>query len=139
MRAFPRAGFVTLMLLTCVALTQCRGGKEVSGRADPLPSGIDLTHATTVEVQDATGQVVLSGTFAEHKTALKSPDPSAKANGAAETEVEKDGAKQELEAKVEDLPPNTAFKILVDGKEVANFMTDGGGKRTLKYTRDSGT
>jgi hypothetical protein len=127
------AAFV-LAIASIVSLSQCRSS-DVSSKSAALPPGIDLTNAQMVEVRNTTGDVVLSGTFADHKATLASSDPNATAKGAAELEVEHNGAKQEIEASVEGLPPSTPFKLMVDGKEVATFTTTDGGKQSLKYQR----
>ena len=98
---------------------------------DLLPSGIDLTAARLVEIRDAAGQVVLTGTFVNGKAPLTSADPSAKAKGLAELEIEKSGTglKQEIEATVDALSAPSSFKRMGDGKDVATFMTTDDGKR----------
>ena len=124
------------MILGALALAGCRGNS--SRIVDPLPAGIDLTSAQIVEVRDANGQVVLTGTFVDKKAPLTGADPKAK--GLAELEIEKvgTGLKQEIEANVENLPASATFKLIVDGKEVATFMTSDGGNRAMKYTRKDG-
>ena len=71
------------------------------------------------------------------KAPLTSADPSAKAKGLAELEIEKSGTRlnQEIEATVEALSASSSFKLMVDGKDVATFMTTDDGKRTMKYAR----
>ena len=124
-----------LMMLIAVVSVQCRGNS--SRIVDPLPAGIDLTAAQRVEIQDSAGQVVLKGTFVNRRAPLVSTDPTAKADGLAEIEIEKvgSGLKQEIEAKVEDLPPGASFKLVVDGREIATFLTSSDGKREMKFTR----
>ena len=124
-----------LMMLIAVVSVQCRSNS--SRIVNPLPAGIDLTAAQRVEIQDSAGQVVLNGTFVNRKAPLVSTDPTAKADGLAELEIEKvgNGLKQEIEAKVKDLPAGASFKLVVDGKEIASFVTSSEGKREMKFTR----
>jgi hypothetical protein len=43
--------------------------------------------------------------------------------------------KQEIEVEVENLAPSSSFRLVVDGKDVATFMTSSAGKRAMKFTR----
>jgi len=95
-----------------------------------------VSTAQMVEVRNSTGDIVLSGTFADRKATLASSDPSGTAKGKAEYEVEKGG--QEIEASVEGLPPSSSFRLMVDGKEVTTFTTTDGGKQSLKFVRKDG-
>lgn len=112
--------------------------KSTSGKIkETLPAEIDLTDTKLVEIKDEAGKVVLSGTFSNNVATLTSSDAESKAKGLAEIEIKKAGAvlKREFEAAVEGLPALTSFKLSVDGKEVATFMTDKSGKRSLEYSR----
>ena len=128
-----------LMMLVGVISVQC-GKTNASRIVGSLPAGIDLASAQKVEIQDSAGQVVLNGIFANHRAPLASTDPNVKAEGLAELEIEKvgTGLKQEIEAKVEDLPAGASFRLVVDGKEIATFMTSSDGKRAMKFTRKDG-
>ena len=125
---------VTVLVLGAVALK----AQDNSGRIkDALPPGINLNTAMLVEIRDDAGNVVLTGTLAKFKADLRSVTGASKAKGLAEIEIEKDGAatKQEIEVEVSNLLALTPFRLLVDGKEVAKFMTNKSGRRELKYTR----
>ena len=126
---------VPFLLLTAVCVAQV---KNNSGRIKAaLPAGINLNDAKSVEIRDEAGNVLLSGSFSNFKTALSSKDSASKAKGDAEIEIEKEGkaTKQEIEVEVEKLPALGTFKLIVDGNEVATFTTSKSGKRALKYTR----
>ena len=79
--------------------------------------------------------VLLSGAFSNYNAPLAKAGTNAK--GLAEIEVEKVGTslKQEIEVGVENLPPSVRLKLMVDGKEVATFLTSSAGSRTMKFTR----
>lgn len=128
-----RMGALPFAVLIAVATTQCASN---SARiVDALPPGIPLTDAKHVEIQDSAGHAVLNGEFLNHKAPLVGT--GTKAKGLAELEIEKVGAdlKQEIEVAVENLPPSASFKLMVDGKEVATFLTSSAGKRAMKFTR----
>jgi hypothetical protein len=121
------------VVLAALATTQCatNSARIVEG----LPAGINLTDAKSVEIRDTGGGVVLRGTFSNYKAPLTNTGTNAK--GLAEIEIEKVGTdlKQEIEVDVENLPPSVNLKLVVDGKDVATFLTSSAGKRTMKYTR----
>ena len=102
---------------------------------ETLPSGINLTAAKNVEIRAGSGNVVLSGAFSNNEAKLASAGTNAK--GLAEIEIEKVGTslKQEIEVEVENLAPSSSFRLVVDGKDVATFMTSSAGKRAMKFTR----
>lgn len=132
MRHF-RIGALPFLVLMSVTTMQCASN---SARiVNTLPAGIPLTDAKHVEIQDGAGHVVLSGEFSNRKAPLVGKD--AKSKGLAELEIEKVGTdlKQEIEVAVENLSPSASFKLMVDGKEVATFLTSGAGKRAMKFTR----
>ena len=122
-----------LVALISLATTQC--ATNWTRIVEGLPAGINLTDAKSVEIRDGGGRAVLSGSFSNYKAPLASPGSNAK--GLAEIEIEKVGAglKQEIEVEVENLSPSASFKVVVDGKDVATFLTSSAGKRTMKFTR----
>ena len=128
-----KIGALPFVVLIALATTQCASNwtRIVEG----LPAGINLTDAKSVEIRDGGGRAVLSGAFSNYKAPLANPGTNAK--GLAEIEIEKVGAnlKQEIEIDVENLPPSTSFKVVVDGKELATFLTSSAGKRSMKFTR----
>ncbi len=140
MRMGSRVWTTALMMLLGVTSMQCSKGDSASPDGE-LPSGVDLSTAQKVEIQDSAGQVVLSGTFEDHKAKLAGTGANAKAEGSVDLEIEKKGnaVKQEVEANVEELAASTSYKIVIDGKEVATFTTDDKGKREMKYTRSDGS
>jgi hypothetical protein len=131
-------GALPFVVLIALATTQC--ASNWTRIVDGLPAGINLTDAKYVEIRDGGGQVVLRGAFSNRNAPLANPGTNAK--GLAEIEIEKVGTnlKQEIEVAVENLPPSASFKLVVDGKEVATFLTSSAGKREMKFTRkDSGS
>lgn len=128
-----RIGALPFVVLIALATTQCASN---SARiVDVLPAGINLTDARYVEIRNRGDKVVLSGTFSNYKAPLANTGNGGK--GIAEIEIERVGTslKQEIEVAVENLPPSTSFKLVVDGREVASFLTSSAGKRALKFTR----
>jgi hypothetical protein len=126
-------GALPFVVLIALATTQC--ASNWTRIVDGLPAGINLTDAKYVEIRDGGGQVVLRGAFSNRNAPLANPGTNAK--GLAEIEIEKVGTnlKQEIEVAVENLPPSASFKLVVDGKEVATFLTSSAGKREMKFTR----
>ena len=121
------------MVLIALATTNC--ATNWTRIVEALPPGINLTQAKHVEIRDGGGQVVLSGSFSNYKAPLAKAGTNAK--GLAEIEVEKVGAdvKQEIEVDVENMLPSASFKLVVDGEEIASFLTSSAGKRAMKFSR----
>jgi hypothetical protein len=123
-----RTGVIAGMIACAFAL--------VSGQAAPVTG--DFTNATTAEVRDDQGRVVLSGRFMladesddeiERRAALEPTGIHTDAVGEAEVEYSKDPAEaQELEFSVRNLPPGTVVTFVIDGTDVASAMTDGRGR-----------
>lgn len=134
-RILPLVG----MLLLCgyATFAVIRSGNKVQKVKQPLPSSIgDLAAAKSVEIKDAAGQIVLSGTFVienkldgavEGKALLTGTGINAEAKGEAEFEVSKNrkgATEKELEVSVRKLAPSTSFSMFVDGQQVATFTTN---------------
>jgi hypothetical protein len=135
------------MLLLCgyAAFAVIRHSNKVQEVKHPLPSSIgDLAAAKLVEIKDAAGQVVLSGTFAvenkpdgdiEGEALLVGTDINAGAKGKAEFEVSTDSKgmlEKELELSVSKLASETSFSMFVDGQQVATFITNQRGAAELE-------
>ena len=139
-RLIPVIGMFVIFAFATIAVV--RGDDEEIEK--PMPSGIgNLAEARLVEVKDAGGQVILSGNFAAAKESKKEVERSAlltptgidpDAQGIAEVEISKDKApvKQEIELKVKQLAPAAAFTLVIDGHEVASFMTNSRGEAELE-------
>jgi len=109
-----------------------------------LPEDIgDLSNATTLEVKDSTGTVVLRGHFVdapeddddlERKATLTGN--TATITGTAEIEVSRTNnlLDQEVEVSVSNLAPNTAYTVFVDAKQVGTFQTNKSGKAEMELT-----
>jgi hypothetical protein len=136
------------MLLLCgyAAFAVIRSSK-VQEVKQPLPSSVgDLAAAQLVEIKDAAGQIVLSGSFVvenkqdgdvEGKALLTGTGSNAEAKGEAEFEVstKRNGeTEKELEITVSKLAPGTSFNMFMDGQEVATFTTDREGAAELEMT-----
>jgi hypothetical protein len=140
-----------LILLLCTLLTV--GGVTSVWLADtldaqdlalPADTG-DLSNASTVEVKDASGTVVLSGHLVEmpeddddleRKAELRGSGPSAKATGRAEVEVSKTNNRldQEVEVSVSNLAPGATFAVFIDGKQLGTLQTNKNGSGELELS-----
>lgn len=115
---------------------------DAQGAGLPADTG-DLSNASTVEVKDSSGTVVLMGHFAdvpeddddlERKAELRGSGASAKATGQAEVEVSKTGNRldQEVEVSVSDLLPGATYAVFIDGKQLGTFQTNKNGRGELE-------
>ncbi len=115
---------------------------DAQGVALPADTG-DLSNASTVEVKDGNGTVVLSGHFVEipeddddleRKAELKGSGASAAATGQAEVEVSRTNNQldQEIEVSVSNLTPGSTFAVFVDGKQLGTFQTNKNGRGELE-------
>jgi hypothetical protein len=137
------AGAAACVLFAGVGLARMAGAET---RAT-LPASLgDLSRASSVEVKDGAGRVVLRGAFGaeaadkdgdrERKAALA---PSAgPAKGEAEIEVSaKDAPVVELEVDVEGLAAGQTFTVHVDGVQAATLTTDAGGGAEVELVAGS--
>lgn len=142
-RILPLVG----MLLLCgyATFAVIRSGNKVQEVKQPLPSAVgDLAAAKLVEIKDAAGQIVLSGSFVvenkrdgavEGKALLTGTGINAAAKGEAEFEVSKNRkgtTEKELEVSVRNLAPRTSFSMFVDGQQVTTFSTNQRGAAELE-------
>ena len=114
-----------------------------------LPEGVgDLSNATTVEVKDSTGTVILRGHFVElpeddddveRKATLIGSGATANATGEAEIEVSRTNNRldQEVEVSVSNLTPGATYTVFVDAKLVGTFQTNTNGKAEMELTTAS--
>lgn len=141
----PVVGMLLLFGYTVVAVT--RHAQEVK---QTLPQAIgDLSAARLVEVKDAGGQTVLSGTLTfvnersgdvEGEATLTSAAAAGGASGKAEVEVsaERGGVKrQEIELEARGLAPGAAYGLHVDGQQAATFNADGRGAAELELSSEA--
>jgi hypothetical protein len=138
-----RASVVLLTLALAVPMTACLGRIRLE---QPLPPEFgDLAGAKQIELVDASGQVLLQGTFntpsgtadtLERTAELMRPDGKAAA-GAAVIDIDrKDGvSEEEIVVRAEDLPYPASCKVMVDGREIAMFSTTQDGKIDLRLWR----
>jgi hypothetical protein len=136
MKKQSMAARIAVSLMTVGMLVGgARAAEDTSKNIDqPLAASVDLTQAKAVEIKDQSGASVLSGNFTKLKAKLAGTGTG---KGVVEIELEQKSGfrRQELQADVEGLAPLAEFKLIVDGVEVATFMTDGEGHREMKYDR----
>ena len=102
----------------------------------------NFINATTAEVRDAQGQVVLRGQFVladeedddvERKANLLPTGVDADATGEAEVEFARAApTKQEVEFSVRNLQAGAAVTFVIDGVEVATATADGRGRAEVE-------
>ena len=140
---------VGMFLLGCVVVAAVtREGREIK---QPLPASLDnLAAVKLVEVRDASGQIVLGGSFTmttkkngdvEGEATLAATGALANAAGKAEVEVStRDGnVEKELEVEVSRLAPGATYNLFVDGQQAAVITTNPRGHAELEMTnRTSG-
>ena len=130
-----------LMVLTAVVavLVERTFAAEASLPADVA----DLSNASTVEIKDNVGAVVLRGHFVEvpeddddleRKATLARSGTAAKATGQAEVEVSKANNRldQEVEVSVSNLAPGATYAVFIDSKQLGTFQTNKNGKGELE-------
>ena len=125
---------ITGLLATIAAASY--GVVHLNGQAQ-APTA-DFTKATTVQVKNAQGQVVLQGDFQpaveedgglERRATLAPTGVDADATGEAEVEFAKTGAtRQEVEFGVRNVEPGVSFSFVIDGVDVASAMSDRRGR-----------
>jgi hypothetical protein len=129
---------LTVAGATSVWLVDTLGAQSVA-----LPADVELSNASTVEVKDSNGTVVLSGHFVEvpeddddleRKAELKGSGANANARGQAEVEVSKTDNRldQEVEVSVSNLNPGASYSVFVDGKQLGTFQTNKNGSGELE-------
>lgn len=136
-----------LMILALMVVSAVIAHSNPQRIEQPLPPALSrLSDAKLVEVKDATGRVILTGSFAttsetkkeiERTAALTGSGVDPDAKGKAEIELMKKNdmiAEQELEMAVERLAPTASFKFYVDGNEVITFTTNKSGKASMKFS-----
>ena len=138
---------VGMFLLGCVVVAAVRNeGGELK---QPLPQSLDdLASVKQIDVRDAGGQVLLSGSFTmtakpnrnvEGEATLAPTSAGADAAGKAEVEVstKRDGrVEKELEVEVRNLAPGASFSVFVDGQQVAGFTTNPRGAAELELSNE---
>ena len=102
----------------------------------------DFTQATTAEVRDAQGAILLRGQFvvdqeedddAERRATLQPTGVDPDAAGEAEVEFGRaTPAKQEVEFSVRNLQPDSTLTFVIDGTEVGTATVGRGGRAELE-------
>jgi hypothetical protein len=140
----PVVGMLLIFGFTVVAVT--RQAREVR---QTLPQSLgELTAARLIEVRDAGGQTVLTGTltFADERDGevegeanLTGAGAAAGASGKAEVEVsaEKGGARsQEIELEARGLAPGASYTLHLDGRQAGAFNTDARGAAEFEWSSE---
>ena len=128
------------LAVTMIAAVYCV--VQLSGQA-PAQTG-DFSAATTAEVKDAQGTIILRGQFQleqeqdddiERKATLQAIGSDADAAGEAEVEYATAGAaEQEVEFSIRNVQPEATFTFVIDGRDVATANSDKKGKAALEWT-----
>jgi hypothetical protein len=145
----------TKMLIPIIGLLIVIGYAAIriaSGNDDikqPLPATLNkLAELRSIEIRDASGQVILTGSFSdttdiggekERFAQLSATGLDADAKGAAEIEIKTRAgatAEQELEITVERLAAVATYKVFIDGQEVMSFTTDARGEAELEMSNE---
>jgi len=131
-------------LLTVGGITSIRLVDTLHAQENTLPAETgDLSNASTVEVKEASGAVVLSGHLVEvpeddddleRKAELTGSGTSAKATGLVEVEVSKTNNRldQEVEVSVSNLTPGATYAVFIDGRQLGTFQTNKAGSGKLE-------
>ena len=116
---------------------------RATGADQPLPAEAgDLSTVAAIEVRDAGGQALLSGTFGagekdddgdvERRADLTAPSGAARGEAEIELSTEAGEPAQELEFEVEGLPAGASLALFLDGRQVATFTTDERGRASAE-------
>jgi hypothetical protein len=109
----------------------------------------DFRNATTAEVRDAQGTVLLRGTFAatagdndkeiERKATLTATSPGGTATGEAEVEYQTDKADvQEVEFNVTGVPARAIVTLVLDGRDVVAATANDKGEAEAEVNVNTG-
>ena len=130
----PLAGLVATIAVALYAVVQLQGQAQA-------PTA-DFTKATTVQVKDAQGRIVLQGEFMapveedgglERRATLAPTGVDADAAGEAEVEFAKTAVTmQEVEFAVRNVEPGASFSFLIDGIDVASATSDRRGRAEVE-------
>ena len=132
-------------LLMAVTIASMWAQGTIAAEAS-LPADVgDLSNASTVEIKDNSGAVVLRGHFVEipeddddleRKATLAGSGVTAKATGEAEVEVSKTDNRldQEVEVSVSNLAPGATYAVFIDAKQLGTFQTNQNGQAELELT-----
>jgi hypothetical protein len=132
-----------------VAIALAAGGSAVAATSQDrtLPASVgNLGDAKLVEVRDANGQALLTGTLVTSKNTPGKMERSAdltsptgqNAKGEVEVEIErKDGVvtRDRVDLDLERLPVMATCTLFIDGQLVASFVTTKAGKAEFELSR----
>ena len=130
------------LLTACLAIMASACGSRSNGSF--VPGAVaDFRNATTAEVRDAQGAVILSGKFVEtaadsgeveRKATLAPTGVDADASGTVEVESCRDTGcrSQEIEFEVVNVAPGSVVRLVIDGQEFGTVTTDDRGRATVE-------
>ena len=134
----PKIAAAGLAVTIAVAVVMVIG---LSGNQTASVSG-DFRNATTAEVRDAQGKVLLRGTFAaaadtndvERQATLTATADGGQASGDAEIEYSKDKPDvQEIEFEVAGVPARAIVTLVLDGRDVISATADDKGRAKAEF------
>lgn len=134
----PKIAAAGLAVTIAVAVVMVIG---LSGNQTATVSG-DFRNATTAEVRDAQGKVLLRGTFAaaadtndvERQATLTATPDGGQASGDAEIEYSKDKPDvQEIEFEVAGVPARAIVTLVLDGRDVISATADDKGRAKAEF------
>jgi hypothetical protein len=134
----PKIAAAGLAVTIAVAVVMVIG---LSGNQTASVSG-DFRNATTAEVRDAQGKVLLRGTFAaaadtndvERQATLTATPDGGQASGDAEIEYSKDKPDvQEIEFEVAGVPARAIVTLVLDGRDVISATADDKGRAKAEF------
>jgi hypothetical protein len=132
---FAAAGLATTAAIAVAMVISLSGNQtaDVSG---------DFRNASTAEVRDAQGKVLLRGTFAaagdandvERQAPLTATPDGGQASGEAEIEYNKDKPNvQEIEFEVKGVPARAIVTLVLDGRDVISATADDKGRAKAEF------
>jgi hypothetical protein len=100
----------------------------------------------TIEIKNSDGQTILTGSFTatidqpdeiERTAILNRTDVEGDAMGWAEIEISKERVpEQELEVTLKRLTAGAAYRLVVDGQEIASFNASRAGEVELEFSNE---
>jgi hypothetical protein len=134
----PKIAVAGLAVTAAVSIAMVIG---LSGNQTATISG-DFRNASTAEVRDSGGKVLLRGTFAgaatgddvERQATLTATPDGGQASGDAEVEYSKDKPNvQEIEFEVAGVPARAIVTLVLDGTDVISATADDKGRAKAEY------
>jgi len=132
----PLGGLFATIMAAAYMVVQLNGQSPAPAR--------DFRNATTAQVRDGQGQIILQGQFMppmeedgdlERRATLVATGSDTDAAGAAEVEFAKAApTEQEVEFSVANLPAGVSLTFIIDGADVTTATTDRRGRADVELT-----